>query len=164
MKTLRWFLPFSMRTLVIILSVVFIAGSVTAEASERLISLEIRERPLKEVLQQIAGETGYTFKFESTWSNHTVSARADQVPLQSCLRQILGGLNHALVYLPDRTIKIVIMEDTPLHGSASSAGTARPRRPFIPAPAPPPTAESEPQPSPEQGNQVLEGEGGSETN
>ena len=167
MKTLRWFLPCSVRSLVIILSVAFIAGSVTAAASERLISLEIRERPLQEVLQRLAGETGYKFMYDSTWSNHLVSVRLEQVAVQAGLRQIFSSLNHALVFLPDRTIKILIMEKTPSPGAGSSAANQRRapgRRPPALNPDPPPVQQPDPPAASEPSSQAVEGGNSAEAN
>lgn len=120
------------------LSVMAGAGKAGAEVSERLITIETQQKPLKEVLQRIAGQTGYTFLFDSAWSNYPVSVRLEKASLQTSLRRILGSVNHALVYLPERTIKIIITQNTPMPGSGSAAGSpARARRPTPPNPEPP---------------------------
>jgi len=152
-RRLRW-LP-----AMVLLSLMGIAaGSAFAEVSERLISLDIQEQPLKKVLQQIAGQTGYTFLFENTWSEHPVSVRLRDATIQTGLRRVLGRVNHALVYLPNRTIRILITETSPPHGGGSTATRpARARKPFISEPAPPPAQEPEPPVAPEQTGQAEGG-------
>jgi type II secretory pathway component GspD/PulD (secretin) len=147
----------------VVLAGLFIAGGALAEAPEKLVSLEVSGRPLKEVLQRLAGETDYTFIFENTWSNLPVSVRLEQVPVQAGLRQILSSVNHALVYLPGQTIKILILETTPSPGTGSSAMN-RPRAPArgvsAPMPTGPPVPEPETPASLEQNNPSAEGAAG----
>jgi type II secretory pathway component GspD/PulD (secretin) len=162
MKTLRGFRPHAVAVLLLMLSAMVPAGWAGAEVPERLISLEMQQRPLKEVLQRIAGQTGYTFIFDSAWSNLPVSVRLEKAPLQTGLRRILSSVNHALVYLPDRTIKITITESTPPQGGGpAAAGPARARRPTAPPP-PPPAQEPEPPAAPEQTSQAEESGSGEE--
>jgi len=151
-RRLRW-LP-----AMVLLSLMGIAaGSAFAEVSERLISLDIQEQPLKKVLQEIAGQTGYTFLFENTWSEHPVSVRLRDATIQTGLRRVLGSVNHALVYLPNRTIRILITETSPPHGGGSTATRpARERKPFIPSSASPPPQDAESPSAPEQTGQAAE--------
>jgi hypothetical protein len=119
-----------------------------AGTQERLLTLDIRERPLKEVLERLSGDTGYTFIFDTAWGGHPVSAALNNVPLQTGLRQMLGNLSHALVFLPEKKIKIVILERSGAVGSGADAprgpglgraprtvNPARARGPEPPAPA-----------------------------
>jgi hypothetical protein len=92
-----------------------------AGEQERLLTLDIRERPLKEVIKRLSGDTGYTFIFDTAWGAHPVSAALKNIPLQTGLRQILGNLSHALVFLPEKKIKIVILERFGAAGSGADA-------------------------------------------
>jgi hypothetical protein len=162
MKTLRGLRRHAAAAFLIMLLVMAAAGRAGAEVPERPISLEIQQRPLKEVLQRIAGQTGYTFIFDSTWSNLPVSVRLEKANLQTGLRRVLAGVNHALIYLPDRTIKIIITEKTQAPGGGSADGSpARVRRPAAPPP-PPPAPEPEPPAAPEQTGPAEESGAGEE--
>jgi type II secretory pathway component GspD/PulD (secretin) len=138
MKTLWGFGRHAAAALLLMLSVMAGAGRAGAEVSERLVTLETQQKPLKEVLQRIAGQTGCTFLFDGAWSNYPVSVRLEKATLQTSLRRVLASVNHALVYLPDRTVKIIITESTQTTGGGSAAGIpARARRPTPPNPEPP---------------------------
>lgn len=101
--------------------VLIACGSAMAGAQERLLTLDIRQRPLKEVLERLSGDTGYTFIFDTAWGGHPVSAALKNVPLQTGLRQMLANLSHALVFLPEKKIKIVILETPGAAGSGADA-------------------------------------------
>jgi type II secretory pathway component GspD/PulD (secretin) len=163
MKAARRFRRHALAAFLITLSVMAAAGRAGAELSERLITIETQQKPLKEVLQRIAGQTGYAFIFDSTWSNLPVSVRLEKANLQTGLRRVLAGVNHALIYLPDRTIKIIITEKTQAPGGGSADGSpARVRRPA--APPPPPAPEPEPPAAPEQTSPPEESAAGDGTN
>jgi hypothetical protein len=99
----------------------------------------------------------------------------EQVPLQVGLRRILGSLNNAFVYLPDHTIKIVIMEKSPSPSAGSismdrqqdpsrsppalNRQQGRSRRPPALSSSSPPIQAPEPPAAPEQSNQTIGGNG-----
>jgi hypothetical protein len=105
----------------LVLTVLLTCGGAMAGTGERLLTLDIRERPLKEVLQRLSGHTGYTFIFDTAWGGHPVSATFKNVPLHTGLRQILGNWSHALVFLPAKKIKIIILERSGAVGSGADA-------------------------------------------
>jgi hypothetical protein len=82
--------------------------AIPAAPADRLVTLEARDTPLIEVLKQLSTQTGYAFILDSTWSDLIVSTVLKDSPLHAGLRQILGRLNHALVYLPDNRIRLII--------------------------------------------------------
>ncbi len=111
---------------------------------QTLISVEAKARPLGEILSQISRDTGYVFQMEDSWRSHPVTVSLVNAPLDFGLKRILSGLNHAIVYLPGPTIKIVVIADAPPGPTATGPGTPRPslrkpidRGPQTPSPAPP---------------------------
>jgi type II secretory pathway component GspD/PulD (secretin) len=159
-SAIRWRQPPFLKALVFISTMGIAALGACVEVPETLISLEIRETPLQDVLQEIAGQTGYTFIFESTWGEHPISARLKNASIQAGLRRILSGMNHALIYLPERTVRIVITEKSLPHGvgggGSSTAAPARERVPFIPIPASPLPQDGEVPSAPDQTGQAAD--------
>lgn len=88
---------------------------------EPAVTLNVKERPLGEVLAQITRETGSSFVLEPAWQRVPITAYVDNAPLSTALKRVLSGLNHAIIYLPQNQIKIVIYE-----ASAPSAGGPEP--------------------------------------
>jgi hypothetical protein len=140
--------------------------AIPAAPADRLVTLEARDTPLIEVLKQLSTQTGYAFILDITWSGLIVSTVLKDSPLHAGLRQILGRLNHALIYLPDNRIRLIIMEPSP-SGPGAGPGNAvqargRDRRPppvAAPAPALPP--EPEPIAAAEESAQAQEESQGS---
>lgn len=78
--------------------------------AEELISLDIKNKPLGEVLEDISAETGYQFSIDESWNKFPVTASIKNEPLHKGLRRILRNLNNAVIYGSDGTIKIKIYE------------------------------------------------------
>ena len=78
--------------------------------AEELISLDIKNKPLGEVLEDISAETGYQFSIDESWIDFPVTASIKNEPLHRGLKRILRNLNNALIYGSDGTIKIKIYE------------------------------------------------------
>lgn len=74
------------------------------------ISLKAENQPLGDVLKRIALDTGFKFKLNEQWSNHPVDALIENLPLHKGLSLILRGLNHAIIYESDKSIKIMVYE------------------------------------------------------
>jgi type II secretory pathway component GspD/PulD (secretin) len=102
---------------------------------EPTVSLSVKDKPLGEVLDQIARATGSDFLMEPSWQKVPVTAYIENAPLSVALKRVLSGLNHAIVYLPQNQIKIVIYE-----ASSPSAAPAPPPSPMgrVPTRAPQP--------------------------
>ena len=78
--------------------------------AEELISLDIKNKPLGEVLEDISAETGYQFSIDESWNKFPVTASIKNEPLHKGLQRILRNLNNAVIYGSDGTIKIKIYE------------------------------------------------------
>lgn len=78
--------------------------------AEELISLDIKNKPLGEVLEDISAETGYQFSIDESWNDFPVTASIKNEPLHRGLKRILRNLNNAVIYGSDGTIKIKIYE------------------------------------------------------
>jgi hypothetical protein len=76
--------------------------------AEELISLDIKNQPLGEVLENISAETGYQFSIDKSWNDFPVTASIKNEPLYRGLKRILRNLNNAVIYGSDGTIKIKI--------------------------------------------------------
>jgi len=79
--------------------------------AEEIISLDLTDQPLGEVLDQIAEATGYRFILDESWDNFLVSASFKNEPLHKGLKRILRNLNNAIIYSSDRTIKIILYDE-----------------------------------------------------
>lgn len=77
-------------------------------AAEPYISLNVKNKPLGEVLKKISADTGYTFKLNDQWRGHMVYVSLENMPLHQVLKRILGRLNHTIIYESDKSINIVI--------------------------------------------------------
>jgi hypothetical protein len=60
------------------------------------------------VLKIITSDTGYRFKLNGEWSNYPVNASFEKISLNRALKIILQGLNHAIIYESNKSIKIVV--------------------------------------------------------
>lgn len=79
--------------------------------ADEIISLELTNQPLGEVLEEITAATGYLFIFDESWDDFPVSASFKNEPLHRGLKRILRKLNNAVIYNSDRTIKILIYDE-----------------------------------------------------
>ena len=87
--------------------------------ADEIISLDLVEQPLGEVLDDIAAATGYRFIFDASWENFLISASIKNEPLHKGLKRILGKLNNVIIYRSDRTIKIIIFDEDAASGNRS---------------------------------------------
>jgi hypothetical protein len=89
--------------------------------AEPTVSLNVKDRPLGDVLAQIARATGSEFLIDPSWQKVPVTASFEAAPLSVALKRVLSGLNHAIVYQPQNRIKIVIYETAPAGAGARPA-------------------------------------------
>jgi hypothetical protein len=91
--------------------------------AEEVISLDVKNRPLGDVLEDISAETGYEFSIDESWANFPVSASIRNEPLHIGLKRILRNFNSAVIYGSDRVIKIKIYdrEKSSRHPAGQSA-------------------------------------------
>ena len=71
-------------------------------------SVEVRNTPLEQVLDQIGRETGCRFEVDPVWKQHPVTASFRNLSMGKGLKRILSDLNHALVYESPQVIRIII--------------------------------------------------------
>jgi hypothetical protein len=114
---------------------------------EPTVSLNVKDRPLGDVLALISRATGCEFVLEPSWQKVPVTANVENAPLSVALKRVLSGLNHAIVYQPQNRVKILIYEASPPGAKpgmqpALSPATPLPARP--PQPGIPPALRPEP--------------------
>jgi hypothetical protein len=84
---------------------------------EYFISLQVENKRLGDVLKIVTLDTGFEFELNDQWVNHPVNASIENMPLHRGLKIILKGLNHAVIYKPNKVIKIMV------YGKADSQKT-----------------------------------------
>jgi len=136
-------------------------ASAQTRPPEPTVSLNVKDRPLGDVLALISRATGCEFLLDPSWQKVPVTATVENAPLSVALKRVLGGLNHAIVYQPQNRVKIVIYEASPPGAApgmppALSPTTPRPGRfpaqppqPNLPPALLPQPADSLPAPPPE---------------
>ena len=130
------------------------------DAGEELISLNVKNEPLGDVLYKVSMATGYDISLDNKWQNYRVTASLEEVSLHKGLKRILKNLNSAIIYVSNKKIKIIIYnktasEDASLAPSTDQSFEKTPvskRRPGRPSEHRPPTS------------QAIEKEDSSETN
>ena len=101
-------------TLIFILSLLCLRSHIIHQAigaesqDEPHISLKVINQPLSDVLRKIMQETGFKFKLHNKWHDYPVNASIENMPLHRGLKLILQGLNHAIIYESDKSIKIMV--------------------------------------------------------
>lgn len=101
-------------TLIFILSLLclqfhIIHQAIGAESQdEPHISLKVKNQPLSDVLRKITQETGFKFELHNKWREYPVNASIEDMPLHRGLKLILQGLNHAIIYESNKSIKIMV--------------------------------------------------------
>jgi len=116
--------------------------------NEPHISLEVENQRLGDVLKIISLDTGFKFKLNDQWSTYPVNASVENMPLNRGLNLILQGLNHAIIYESDKSIKIMI------YGKVDSRKTdSSPIQPFSSQFE---DNQQEPAPSPESSPEVTD--------
>ena len=84
--------------------------------ADEIISLKVTDQPLGEVLETISIDVDCQFSIDESWQNFPVTASFDNEPLYRGLKLILQDINSAVIYGADRTIKIVIYDESTLSG------------------------------------------------
>ena len=110
-------------------------ASAQTRPPEPTVSLNVKDRPLGEVLALISRATGCEFLLEPSWQKVPVTANVENAPLSVALKRVLSGLNHAIVYQPQNRVKIVIYEASP---PGATPGMPPALSPTAPLPARPP--------------------------
>ena len=88
--------------------------------ADEIISLNVTDRPLGEVLKNISIAAGCKFSIDESWEDYPITVSFVNEPLYRGLKLIFRDINNAVIYGVDRTVKIIIYdEDTP---SGKSSG------------------------------------------
>ena len=112
------------------------AATAGRPSAEEIISLNVKDRPLGEVLGSITKSTGREFLLDDSWRAYPVKTVIEETPLHIGLKRVLSGLNHAIVYRSDGRIRILIYETVPAGRSAQNRpGAGATFAPQLSAPA-----------------------------
>jgi hypothetical protein len=96
------------------------AATAGRPSADEIISLNVKDRPLGEVLGSITKSTGREFLLDDGWRAYPVTTVIEETPLHVGLKRVLSGLNHAIVYRSDGRIRILIYETAPAGRSAQN--------------------------------------------
>lgn len=98
------------------------------QPSDPVISLTVKDEPLIDALDTIAGQTGYRFDLTPQWQDHPVSATIADLPLEQGLKRLLRSLNHTILWDDNRTV-IIKVYGRIIPGSSRGISFAPPPRP-----------------------------------
>jgi hypothetical protein len=90
-----------------------LAAPAAAEISvaDAIISLDVADRPLGEVLENLSDAAGCQFKIDASWEDYPITASFKNEPLYRVLKRLFRDLNNAVIYGSDRTIRIIIYDE-----------------------------------------------------
>ena len=83
-----------------------------SEINEIVFSLDVRDKPLSDVLRTIHEQTGFNFSVTESAKNVPVTISLSKVPLLEGLNRVIkstGISNHAVVFDNRKNISIIIM-------------------------------------------------------
>jgi type II secretory pathway component GspD/PulD (secretin) len=134
------------------LTTLYAAGE-TASGDE-LISLNVEQKPLREVLAMLTKITGHAFIIDDQLQDMPVSISAKAIPLHRALKIIFADINNAIVYQSDGKIKIIVYNEAPEknRGSASQQTTSQTKMASSPAAEQESESSEEAAPEPETEN------------
>lgn len=95
-----------------------------SEGIEPVFSLDVRNMPLVQVLDQIERETGRRLVMEPSWNQYPITVSFRNFSLGSGLKRVLANLNHAVIYESQQEIRIVIFGEAV---NQSAGSVSRPR-------------------------------------
>jgi hypothetical protein len=94
--------------------------------SSELISLNTKNEPLSEVLDNVSRSTGYELVVDEIWNDLLITVKFDAIPLDQALKRILAHMNHAIVYQSDSKVLIKIYgKDSGIPGHTGASGINR---------------------------------------
>jgi hypothetical protein len=86
--------------------------------ADEIISLNVTDRPLVEVLENISIAAGCQFSIDESWEDYPITASFDNEPLSRGLKRVFRNINTAIIYGADRTIRIMIYDEATSSGKA----------------------------------------------
>jgi hypothetical protein len=81
--------------------------------ADEIISLNAVDRPLGEVLNNIAIVADCQFIVDKSWEDYPITAVFDNEPLYKGLKLIFRDISNAIIYGANRTIRIIIYDEGP---------------------------------------------------
>jgi len=106
----------------LILPIVSTAGGET-DTDHKVISLTVKDEPLRDVLKKISMATGYKISLDNNGEGHLVTVSLEKVSLHKGLKRILRNLNNVIIYGSDQKIKIIIYDKTTSEAVSSVPST-----------------------------------------
>jgi hypothetical protein len=76
--------------------------------ADEIISLNVKNEPLGEVLEDISIAASCQFSIDESWEDYHVTVAFENEPLYRGLKKIFRNVNNAVIFGADRTIKIII--------------------------------------------------------
>ena len=92
--------------------------------ADEIISLDVTDQPLGEVLDKISDAAGCRFSIDTSWEGYPITASFKNEPLYRVLKRIFRDLNNAVIYKSDRTIKIIIYDESAPSGKKAGYSVA----------------------------------------
>ncbi|CAB1084101.1 hypothetical protein D1AOALGA4SA_11634 [Olavius algarvensis Delta 1 endosymbiont] len=90
--------------------------------ADEIISLNVTDQPLGEVLEDISIAANCQFSINESWEDHPVTVSFESEPLYRGLKLILRDINNAIIYGENRIVRIIIYDE----GSPSESATVLP--------------------------------------
>ncbi|NNG00857.1 MAG: DUF4974 domain-containing protein [Desulfobacteraceae bacterium] len=143
------------RAMVLLCSVVFIFVVSVAAADRNPppenISLEYQNKPLKQVLADLARVSGQEIFVNEEYANTPVTGAIYNASVHDTLKMIVNNLNHTIIYEGDNTIMVYIYEkgSPPAHSGLSDAAMVPAHQWLGPQEELPAVPEAEPETPPE---------------
>ena len=92
--------------------------------ADEIISLNVTDRPLGEVLENLSIAANCQISIDDSWQDYPITASFDDEPLYRGLKLILRHISNAVVYGRDRTVKIIVFDDGTAAGKSSGRSFA----------------------------------------
>ena len=92
--------------------------------ADEIISLDVTDQPLGDVLEKISDAAGCQFSIDASWQDYPITASFKNEPLYRVLKRIFRDLNNAVIYKSDRTIKIIIYDESAPSGKQAGYSVA----------------------------------------
>ncbi len=92
--------------------------------ADEIISLDVTDQPLGEVLENISDAAGCQFSIDASWEDYPITASFKNEPLYRVLKRIFRDLNNAVIYKSNRTIKIIIYDESGSSGKKAGYSVA----------------------------------------
>jgi hypothetical protein len=99
----------------------------SGDAAGNVISMQIQDKPLGAVLDELSRKSGDKIVCEEAWANLPITVRFVDLPLEKAIKKILKNINHVVIYGPDSVqIKIYGEAAPDTSGSRSRGSTSYP--------------------------------------